>query len=358
MKTAIKRSTYGELGRRSILALKSSTLLRRNSLLLLLLLTLTAFFTLNTQARVLSHQGGDVTLFGDIRIDDSKADTPAPTTVTVTLYDRSLKIIARQNVSTRGRYRFSNIRRDQDYELVVETENTEIARVRLNLLDPSDIGIRQDFEFEWKSNNSAAKQMTGIISADDIYNRPAINKSLFQKAQEAAGKKKLDQAVTFLKQILDNDKQDFPVWTLLGTLYLAQEKVDDAEKAYLGALEAKPSYVLALMHLGRLRAGQKKFDQAIEPLTRAVELRPTSAEANLMLGEAYLQIKKGSKAIPYLEEAAKLGKTEAHLRLGWLYNAAGLREKAVLEYEEFLKKNPGYTDRKKLEKYISSNKKG
>jgi tetratricopeptide (TPR) repeat protein len=111
------------------------------------------------------------------------------------------------------------------------------------------------------------------------------------------------------------------------------------------------------MHLGRLRASQKRFDQAIEPLTRAVELRPTSAEANLMLGEAYLQIKKGSKAIPYLDEAARLGKTEAHLRLGWLYNAAGLREKAVIEYEAFLKKSPDYADRKKLEKYISANKK-
>ena len=47
----------------------------------------------------------------------------------------------------------------------------------------------------------------------------------------------------------------------------------------------------------------------------------------------------------------------AHLRLGWLYNAAGMKDKAALEYEEYLKKNPEYPDRNKLKEYISANKK-
>jgi tetratricopeptide (TPR) repeat protein len=77
----------------------------------------------------------------------------------------------------------------------------------------------------------------------------------------------------------------------------------------------------------------------------------------LFLGEAYLKLRKGSKAIPYLNEAAKLGRIEAHLDLGWLYNAAGLKEKAVIEYEEVLRKQPNYADRQRLEQYISENKK-
>jgi len=92
-------------------------------------------------------------------------------------------------------------------------------------------------------------------------------------------------------------------------------------------------------------------------LTRAVDLQPQSPDANLFLGEAYLHLKKGSKAIPYLNEAGKLGKIEAHLDLGWLYNAAGLKDKAVVEYEEVLRKKPDYRDRKKLEQYITENKK-
>jgi len=75
------------------------------------------------------------------------------------------------------------------------------------------------------------------------------------------------------------------------------------------------------------------------------------------MGECYLQVKKGSKAIPYLNEAAKLGRPEAHLRLGWLYNAAGMKDKAAIEYEEYLKKNPDYPDKNKLKDYIQTNKK-
>lgn len=339
----------------SIFEFSPANILRSACLLLILMVCSSLVSPVQVAAQ--AQFGGTINLWGDVKIDDSNAETPAPLSVTIILYDQALKVVGRQNVSSRGRYRFGQLLRGE-YELVVEAEGVEISRMRINLVDASDIGVRQDFEFEWKSRFSASRGVTGVISTEDIYNRSAVNKSLFQKAQDAAGKKKYDQAVTFLKQIIDNDKLDFPVWTLLGTLYVVQEKADEAEQAYLGALEAKPSYVMALLHLGRLRSSQKKFEQAIEPLTRAVELRPTSGEANLLLGEAYLQIKKGSKAIPYLDEAARLGKPEAHLRLGWLYNAAKMREKAVIEYQEFLKKSPNYADRKKLEKYISDNKKG
>jgi tetratricopeptide (TPR) repeat protein len=160
-----------------------------------------------------------------------------------------------------------------------------------------------------------------------------------------------------MRQIVEKDKNDFQCWTLLGTLYLVQEKPDDAEKAYLTAIELKPTYALPLINLGRFRLTQKKFEEAVDLLTRAVDLQPQSPDANLLLGEAYLRLKKGSKAIPYLNAAGKLGKIEAHLDLGWLYNAAGLKDKAVVEYQEVLRKKPDYAERKKLELYISENKK-
>jgi hypothetical protein len=47
----------------------------------------------------------------------------------------------------------------------------------------------------------------------------------------------------------------------------------------------------------------------------------------------------------------------AHLRLAALYNAAGIKERAADEYQEFLKKKPDYPDKKKLEQYIAQHKK-
>jgi tetratricopeptide (TPR) repeat protein len=105
---------------------------------------------------------------------------------------------------------------------------------------------------------------------------------------------------------------------------------------------------------------QKNYDGAIDVLTRAVAATPPSAEANHLLGECYLQIKKGSKAVGYLNEAIKLdpiGKAEVHLRLATLYNAAGAKDRAALEYEKFLEKKPDYPEKKKLQQYIQENKK-
>jgi hypothetical protein len=45
------------------------------------------------------------------------------------------------------------------------------------------------------------------------------------------------------------------------------------------------------------------------------------------------------------------------LRLGALYNAAGMKDKAAAEYEEFLKKVPDYQEKKQLQDYITANKK-
>lgn len=52
-----------------------------------------------------------------------------------------------------------------------------------------------------------------------------------------------------------------------------------------------------------------------------------------------------------------VGMADAHLRLGALYNAVGMKDKAAAEYEEFLKKRPDDPEKEKLRAYIVANKK-
>ncbi|MCA1556551.1 MAG: hypothetical protein LC747_07655, partial [Acidobacteria bacterium] len=118
------------------------------------------------------------------------------------------------------------------------------------------------------------------------------------------------------------------------------------------------------------------FPGAISVLTRAVKSHPSSADANQFLGEAYLyvvlnEIRKKSDTIEYMNEAARkaveymneairldpTGKAEIHLRLADIYNALDLKAQAVAECEKFLAKKPDYPSRKKLEQFISENKK-
>jgi tetratricopeptide (TPR) repeat protein len=322
--------------------------------LCVLLLWASCLATIYTE-RVVS-QGRGYMIWGDVNVDVSTADMAGPSRLYLILYNRVGSIVARQAVTPHGRYRFTNLTAGE-YDLAVEVETGEITRFHFYLSGSPGSDFRQDLQFEWKRRPSNAKSTLGTISAADAYSRTSVNQALFQKAEEATDKKKYDLAVSILKQIVENDKLDFQAWTLLGTIDVIQQEPANAESAYLSALTAKPTFALALIDLGRLRSHEKKFAEAIDPLTRAVEIQPQSGGANLLLGEAYIQLKQGSKAVPYLDEAAKNGRPEAHLRLGWLYNAAGMKDKAAAEYEGFLKKKPDYADRKKLEEYIGANKK-
>jgi len=108
-----------------------------------------------------------------------------------------------------------------------------------------------------------------------------------------------------------------------------------------------------------VRLARKNNEGAIEPLEAALKADPKSATANYFLGEAYLALKKGSKAVVYLNEALKLdpvGMADAHLRLASLYNLVGYKDRAAVEYEQFLQKKPDYPERKKLAEYIEANK--
>ncbi len=298
------------------------------------------------------------TVFGDIEVTGAGAEEKA-LTFDLLLYSRTGVNLDRQRVGSKGRYRFNNVAQG-DYDIVVEFENNEVSRTHVKLTGTLT-DFRQDIALEWRSGPVAVKpHKSAVISAEDVYDRKSPNKDRFEKAEEAFDKKEYEKAVLLFRQIVTDDPQDFQAWTELGTVNLVQKNLDEAERSYQRATEIRPTFFLALLNLGRLRLRQKNSNGAIDALSQAVTVQPTSPEANYFLGEAYLQVKKGSKAVGYLNEALRLdpiGKADAHLRLAALYNGAGLKDKAAIEYEEFLKKKPDYPDKKKIKQYIIANKK-
>jgi tetratricopeptide (TPR) repeat protein len=298
-------------------------------------------------------------LYGDFKVDESKATGTKPLSFDIILYaSGGGRLVSRQTVANNSRYRFLDVS-NGDYDIVVEVENTEVARLHFLLNEPFRTDIRKDIELEWRENLIGKGSKKAVTTAD-IYKRTATNEKRFVKAVNAMDTKNYPQAIVFFREILNEDVKDYQSWSELGTAYLMQNDFGESEAAYLRAGEANPTFFLAFLNLGKLRMAAKKFETAVEPLSQALKIKPESPEANYLLGEAYLQIKKGSKAVTYLYEALKLdpiGRAEAHLRLAALYNGAGMKDKAAAEYEEFLKKKPDYPDRKKLEQYITQNKK-
>jgi tetratricopeptide (TPR) repeat protein len=319
-----------------------------------ILLIFTLLLAASASNRVFA-QGG-VTLYGDIRVDEKNAQGTSLGSLTVILYQLGgATIVGRQTVPANGRYRFTNLRA-AEYELAIEVQTAEIARIHVSVAGRPGSDFQKDLEFEWKGN-APVPSKPGTISVADVYKRTSSNQALFEKAQQAIDKKNYEEGITLFKQIVDGDKEDFQAWTELGTAYLMTDKKSEAEKAYERAVDTRPTFALALLNLGRVRISQKKYEEAIATLTRLLALKPESPDGNYLMGEAYLQIKKGSKAVPYLDKAAQIGRPEAHLRLATLYDAAGLKDRAAHEYEEYLKKQPNDPARQKLEKYITDNKK-
>lgn len=305
-----------------------------------------------------SQNGGGHILFGDFKVDESKANGIKPLSFDVILYTTGGDLIARQTVGNNSRYRFIEVPTG-DYELVVEVESNEIARIHLMLNETFKTDIRRDIELEWRENLTS-KRIKAATTSARAYQRTSTNEKRFAKAETAIDEKKYPEALGLLLQVLNEDGNDYEAWTELGTVYLMQQDLGKAESAYERSCEVNPSFFQSFINLGKLRMSRKRFEEAIEPLEQSIKLNPNSAQANNLLGEAYLQLQKGSKAVIYLNEALRLdpdGMVQAHLRLARLYNAAGVKSKAAEEYEEFLKKKPDYPDRKTLEQYITQNKK-
>src|SRR5215813_809303 len=306
----------------------------------------------------------NLALFGQVRIRvKGTSERTTPPLATLILFSPSGKELARptgpelarQKVLNGGHYRFSDLT-PGEYELAVEIDLHEVSRTRIFLSSlHAPYGLEQDIVVDWQPPGSPTKSTT--ITVVDVHERSSANKRLFKKAEDAVTAQDYDQAISFLTQLVADDKADYQAQTILGTLLASKGKYDEAEQAYLSALSAKPNYPPALLDFGKLRLRQKKFADAIDQLTKLVESQSNSGEGNLLLGDAYVQSGQTSQAIPFLNSAANLGYPEAHLRLAWIYDATGSKEKAALEYEEFLKKKPTYPERQKLESYIKANKK-
>jgi tetratricopeptide (TPR) repeat protein len=305
----------------------------------------------------LGGRGGGRTLYGDVLVGGEQLNHGKPVKIDITLYSEFKNVVEHTVVFGNGRYRFNNLPA-AIYEVVAEVESQELYRERVDLRSPLVDDYRKDLSFEWKKNGPSTSG-AGTVAADS-YQRSAANAALLKKAGTALDAKQYDSAVDLLKQIVVSDPKDFQAWTQLANVHLLQNKLADAESEYFRAIDLRSDYFPALLNLGRTEIAQHRVEIAADVLTKALKLRATSAETNYLLGESYLQLKKGSLAVPYLNEALRLdpdGMAEAHLRLALLYNGAGMKDKAAAEYEAFLKKRPDYQDRKKLEEYISANKK-
>lgn len=219
--------------------------------------------------------------------------------------------------------------------------------------------FRQDVEFDYKQFRGAPLNAPpSVRSARDRYERNSESEKTFERALAAIQNGRSSDALTLFTEIVQKDEKDHNAWMYIGTIHYADKKNNEARKAYAKAIALKPDYFLANLNLGKLELSEREFNGAVAALSKAVEADPLSADANHLLGEAHLQNKKGSLAVGFLNKAIEIdpiGKADIHLRLAALYNGAGLKDRAAVEYKAYLEKVNDPPDKKKLEQYIKDN---
>src|SRR6266851_6288105 len=148
-------------------------------------------------------QAGVHMLYGDLRVDESKVQGLKPISFDIILYTDTGIVVGRQSISNNGRYRFNNLRSGW-FDVVVEVEGSEVARVRVDLTSPLLHDYQQDISLEWKPT-SEARPKPGVISTADNYARGAANEALFNQAREAIDRKQYDRATELLQRIVKAD---------------------------------------------------------------------------------------------------------------------------------------------------------
>nr|AUN37254.1 TPR repeat protein [uncultured bacterium] len=270
----------------------------------------------------------------------------------VVTYSDTQQPAMRQALSKSGNYCFK--KPGSSGTLVIEVDGIEVARKTV-----ADIGsTRQREDFEIFPVHQQTSAPPGVVSTK--FNRDPNEQTvdLYRKAAEAEREKHPDKAVEYVKEIVSLDPADFIAWAKLGSLYMEQNRLADAETSFKRSVSARADYTPAILNLGLIKAVQKDFPAAIEIFKRAVVVDPESARAYRLLGEALLQNRQGSLGLAALDEALRIdpiGMAECHLLKARLYDLAGAKNLASHEYKSFLAKVPDHADKKKLEKYIKEN---
>lgn len=238
--------------------------------------------------------------------------------------------------------------------LVLEIDGVE--QTRRPVPDLAVIRHREDFEIT--APDDASNAPPGVISTKFI--RPPNEKTsdLYKKAAQAESSKRTDEAIAFVKRIVETDPQDFIAWAKLGSLHLSKSALSDARTAFERSLSIQADYPPALLNLGIVKAMLNDVPGAIELFQRAATADPRSASAYRYLGEAYLQNRQGTLGLAALDKALELdpvGMAECHLLKARLYDLAGAKNLAAAEYKAYLAKVPDSPERKKFEKYIKEN---
>ncbi len=139
----------------------------------------------------------------------------------------------------------------------------------------------------------------------------------------------------------------------------AQAALAQASAPLLTALKSNPADYDSLVKLGNLFYDAQQFSSAIEYYNRALGIHPENADVRTDMGTAYWYTGDADQALEVMLTSLKYrpGHPQTLFNMGWVkWQGKADAKGAVAAWEQLLKENPDYPQKKQVEQYIAKAK--
>ena len=255
----------------------------------------------------------------------------------------------------KGNFSFSGVPKG-DYVVIIDKEQdfepySENVSIRALGGESPFLNIRLRLKGETKS-------AAGVINAE-FANVPAPAMALYQKGQELAQAGNPKGAIEQFQKATAEYSNFMLAYNELGVQYLRLGQLDKADDSLAKAMKLSPDSATPLLTHGILLTVMGKFPLAVTELQTALKQKDQSANGHLYLGQALANLGRFADAETQLTRAVELGGEDvkdAHRFLGGIYLQRGQREKALAEFETYLKLAPKAKDAEQIRQLIKQNK--
>jgi tetratricopeptide (TPR) repeat protein len=171
---------------------------------------------------------------------------------------------------------------------------------------------------------------------------PSAARDEFARAQTALARKDFAEAIPHLQRAVFIHAAYYEAQLLLGTTLMDLRRWEKAEDTLRRTLEIKPDSAPALLSLGEVFWRRKRFDEAEKTLLEGLKLDENSWHGHFTLARLYYEQNEIIKAAPPIGRTLQLKPdfAEAHLLAGNILLKLNQRERAVIEYQEYLRLSP------------------
>jgi Flp pilus assembly protein TadD len=198
----------------------------------------------------------------------------------------------------------------------------------------------------------------GVINAD-LARVPAPALALYNKAIELAKNGDRLGAIKQLQAAIAAYADFMLAYNEMGVQYLRLNELEKADEALRSALKIDPAAYMPMMNRAIVIFTMKRYGEAAPLLRKVVEVKEDQAVGHYFLGQTMAFLGRFDEAVKELTVALKLGGDEmkdAHKFLGAIYLQQGDRERAVTEFETYLKLAPKAQDAEQIRQIVRQNK--